>query len=561
MTSTVPVSPLSVIGSGALAWRFQDYRYQQRFLLFTGFIHDPLCTDAGAFQSEKKALAEALADRTSMVLVLFSSATVTDPVGKETPYGKHKADLEEMVSNSQRDYLVFRVPQMVGPGDHPGSLVHFLVDAIGQGRPFEIWEHARRHILDVDDVHLVVHSVLEKAEGRPSRVTLDLGRGQGEPAAEIVSVISSFLGKPHHGVLVNKGSSPVLSPFDPFPLTRSKEVIPGYLPLERSLEKYFGHLKGARPLLSIVVPTYNEEKGIGEFYRRTKAVLESLSPRFDHEILFVNDHSRDRTLDRLRELSSQDEKVRIIHFSRNFGNQVAITAGMDHARGDLAVIIDDDLQDPPEQILNLLAFWERGYKVVFGVRPNRKGVNPLFKAIALLYYRVIAYLSEIEIHKDTGDFRLVDRVVMDSLREMREENRYYRGMVSWVGFPQFGWVYERDKRYAGRSTFSLKKYVNFAFNGLTSFTDKPLFFASMLGFVITMVGFVFLGVLVVSKILDPSVSIRGWTSLMALIVFFGGIQLISIGIVGIYISKIYREVKRRPLYVIEEIRGFQSKKT
>jgi hypothetical protein len=214
-------------------------------------------------------------------------------------------------------------------------------------------------------------------------------------------------------------------------------------------------------------------------------------------------------------------------------------------------VIDDDLQDPPEIILNLISKWDKGYKVVYGVRPNRQGVNPLFKLTAKLYYRVIGSLSETKIPKDTGDFRLIDRVVIESLKKMKEENRYYRGMVAWVGYPQVGVIYERDKRYAGVSTFSFKKYVNFALNGLTSFTEKPLYFSSLAGLFITSISFVLAVILIVSRIIDPTVTIRGWTSLTVIILFFGGIQLLSTGILGVYISKIYREVKGRPLYIVE----------
>lgn len=315
------------------------------------------------------------------------------------------------------------------------------------------------------------------------------------------------------------------------------------------------------PLLSVIVPTYNEEHGIKEFYRRTKIVLNSLEPKFSHEIIFINDFSTDGTYDKLKELAKSDKQVKLINFSRNFGNQIAITAGIDCARGDIAVIIDDDLQDPPELIPKFIEQWEAGYKVVYGVRPNRQGVNPIFKYAAKLYYRIIGNLSETKIPKDTGDFRLIDKAVLDVLRNMREESRYYRGMVSWVGFKQIGIEYQRDRRYAGASTFSPAKYFRFAINGLTSFTDRPLYFSSILGMVITFISFVFLFILVGKKILDPSFSIPGWPSLITLVLFFGGIQLLSVGVVSIYISKIYREVKGRPLYIVEDTQNIENQKT
>jgi dolichol-phosphate mannosyltransferase len=305
-------------------------------------------------------------------------------------------------------------------------------------------------------------------------------------------------------------------------------------------------------LLSIIVPTYNEELGIDEFYRRTKEVVDSLAPEFDYELIFINDCSTDNTLVKLAGLAKIDKKIKIISFSKNFGNQAGITAGVDHAKGDVAVIIDDDLQDPPELIRQFIEQWKKGYKVVYGVRPKRKGVNPLFKLVAKLFYASLGKLSTTKIPPDTGDFRLLDRQVLNSLKNMREESRYYRGMVSWVGFKQIGVEYERDQRYAGKSTFTLKKYIHFALNGITSFTDQPLYFSTILGFIITIITFI-LGVqIIITKIMNPSFSIPGWPSLAVIILFFGGIQLLSIGVVSIYIGKIYREVKDRPLYIVEE---------
>ena len=312
-------------------------------------------------------------------------------------------------------------------------------------------------------------------------------------------------------------------------------------------------------LISIVVPTYNEEHGIHEFYRRTKAVLANLEPRFSHEIIFVNDHSRDQTYQKLLELSKADNTVKLINFSRNFGNQMGITAGLDYAQGEIAVIIDDDLQDPPELIPQFIAKWEEGYKVVYGVRPKRKNINPIFKFATEIFYKLISRLSDTSIPKYTGDFRLLDRKVIDTLKDMREENRYYRGMVAWVGFKQIGIEYERDSRYAGTSTFSPSKYFSFAVNGLTSFTDRPLYFSTLLGTIITIISFIFLATLLIQKIFNTNFSIPGWTSLVALMLFFGGLQLLSIGLVSVYISKIYREIKKRPLYIIEETINFDKK--
>lgn len=309
-------------------------------------------------------------------------------------------------------------------------------------------------------------------------------------------------------------------------------------------------------LITLIVPTYNEEKGINEFYRRVKSVLNSLKPGFSHEIIFINDFSTDRTYEVLKKLSSSDSCVKLINFSRNFGNQIAITAGIDHAKGDIAIIIDDDLQDPPELIPKFIEKWQLGYKVVYGVRPNRKGVNPFFKFFAKIYYRIMRTLSETQIPEDTGDFRLIDKSVIAVLRKMREESRYYRGLVSWVGFKQIGVEYQRDRRYSGSSTFSALKYLKFAVNGIVSFTDGPLYISCTLGLIVTTISFIFLLSLAVIKVVNPSFSIPGWPSMIMAVLFFGGIQLLSIGIVSIYISKIYREVKGRPLYIIDETSNF-----
>jgi dolichol-phosphate mannosyltransferase len=306
-------------------------------------------------------------------------------------------------------------------------------------------------------------------------------------------------------------------------------------------------------LLSIIVPTYNQEMGINEFYARIKAVLKSIEHEFDYEIVFVNDFSRDNTKSILRNLAKFDTKITVINFSRNFGNQIGIAAGIDHCRGDIAVIIDDDLQDPPEVILEFIKKWNLGYKVVYGIRKKRPGVSIAFRALANLYYRILNKLADIEIPNDTGDFRLIDKVIIDSLRKIKEENRYYRGLVTWLGYPQIGVVYERDERYAGKSNFSFGKYFNFAINGITAFTDKPLRILSFIGLFITSIAFFLIFAMVLIKLFYPQITIQGWTSLMILVTFFGGVQLLSIGILGIYVGKIYTETKGRPLYLIESI--------
>lgn len=313
-----------------------------------------------------------------------------------------------------------------------------------------------------------------------------------------------------------------------------------------------------KPLLSVVVPIYSEEKSINEFYNRTKKMLSNMESKIDHEIIFIDDGSKDKSLDLLKELNQKDKKVRVITFSRNFGHQFAITAGIDHAKGDSVVIIDGDLQDPPEVIPEMIAKWKEGYKVVYGVRKKRKGENVIKLLTSKLFYRLIKNLSHVEIPVDAGDFRLLDEKVVNILKSIREENRYIRGLISWIGFPQYGLLYKRDRRYAGETKYTLKKMIKFAFDGIISFSDKPLKITAYLGFVITMISFLASLKIIVGKITNPQLFISGWTSLILTVLFLGGIQLISLGIIGLYIGRQYGEIKRRPLYIISDKFGFQD---
>lgn len=315
-----------------------------------------------------------------------------------------------------------------------------------------------------------------------------------------------------------------------------------------------------KPLLSIVVPIYFEEDTIREFYTRMKAVLISIGPDLRHELIFVNDGSSDGSLVILKELAGRDSSVRVINFSRNFGHQIAITAGIDNAAGDAVVVIDGDLQDPPEVIRGMVEKWREGYKVVYGVRSTRKGESRFKLLSARLFYRLIAQLSEVKLPLNSGDFRLMDRVVVEVLSEIREENRYIRGLISWVGFSQYGLEYERDSRYAGETKFNVKKMVKFALDGITSFSDRPLRLSSKLGMVTTLFAFLAMIWLIIGRLFYPERSTAGWTSLFVVVLFLGGIQLISIGVLGEYIGRIYRETKQRPLYVIADRLGFASSK-
>lgn len=310
-------------------------------------------------------------------------------------------------------------------------------------------------------------------------------------------------------------------------------------------------MESLRRLMTVVVPVYFEESVIDAFYQRSVQALEPLASEFALEFVFVNDGSTDRTLEILLSLREKDSRIKIINFSRNFGHQIAVTAGLDHAKGDVVVVIDADLQDPPEVILEMLEKWRDGYKVVYGVRSERKGESAFKLWSARLFYRIMGRLSDIPIPLDTGDFRLMDRVVVEELRRMPEESRYIRGMVSWVGFRQCGHGYIRDARYAGKTKYTLKKMIRFAFNGITSFSEKPLILAGWVGMMATLVGFAYLVFIMAGKILNPSSVVSGWASLMGVVIFFGGIQLFSLGILGQYVGRVYREVKKRPLYVLD----------
>lgn len=309
-------------------------------------------------------------------------------------------------------------------------------------------------------------------------------------------------------------------------------------------------------VLSVIVPIFNEELVIPELYRRLCQVLEQVEGGY--EILFVNDGSRDRSFEILAELATVDPHVRVINLSRNFGHQIAITAGMDHAAGDAVVIIDADLQDPPELIHEMLAKWREGYDVIYAIRKSREGETAFKKFTASFFYRVLARITNLNIPVDTGDFRLMSRQAVDSLNRIREKNRFVRGLVSWVGFRQTGVLFERQERFAGETKYPLKKMLKFALDGITSFSFFPLQLATYSGFVVSGCSFLVMLAILVRKVLNPSYGVTGWSSLMVAILFLGGIQLITMGIIGEYIGRIYDEVKQRPLYFAKDMLGFSQ---
>jgi len=308
-----------------------------------------------------------------------------------------------------------------------------------------------------------------------------------------------------------------------------------------------------RPLVSVVSPVYQEEQCIEEFHERVSACLTTLAQQFDHEIVYVNDGSTDRSLELLQTIARDDDHVRVVDLSRNFGHQVALSAGVDHARGDVVVVIDADLQDPPEVIPEMIEKWQKGFKVVYGVRVNRAGETRFKLFTSKVYYGLIDRVSEVPLPRQAGDFRLLDRAVVDVLARMPERNRYVRGMVAWTGFAQCAVEYERDPRFAGDTKYTFRKMLHLAFDGITSFSDRPLRLATQLGLIVMTAAFAFAGWVIVATIVDPGGGGRGWPSLMAVVALLGGIQLLCIGVLGEYIGRIYRETKGRPLYVVSEV--------
>ena len=309
-------------------------------------------------------------------------------------------------------------------------------------------------------------------------------------------------------------------------------------------------------MISIVVPLYNEEEVIHESYRRLTEVMKNTGE--DYELILVNDGSRDKTAYLAAELAKQDFHVKLICFSRNFGHQIAITAGMDYAKGDAVVIIDADLQDPPEVIPEMIAKWKEGYHVVYGKRIKRHGETLFKKVTAKLFYRFLQHMTQIDIPTDTGDFRLIDRKVCDAMKRLNEKNRYVRGLVSWVGFKQYALEYVRDERFAGETKYPFKKMLKLAMDGVTSFSYKPLKIATFVGFCLSGLSFLYLIFILIQKLIGIPTA-WGWASLLAVQLFFNGVILIILGILGAYVGRIYEECKERPLYIVQEEIGFEEK--
>jgi dolichol-phosphate mannosyltransferase len=312
-------------------------------------------------------------------------------------------------------------------------------------------------------------------------------------------------------------------------------------------------------LLSVVIPCFNEELVLRAAHQRLSQTLSAIED-FDYELIFVDDGSQDRTFEILAELQSHDRHARAIRLSRNFGHQIAVTAGLEAASGEVIVVIDADLQDPPEVISEMVKLWRQGNHVVYGSRTTRPGESRFKLMTAKAYYRIINRLSDTSIPVDTGDFRLMDRKVVEVLLAMPERGRFLRGMVSWIGFRQVALPYERDVRHAGRTKYSLLRMMRFAMDGILSFSVVPLRLAAFSGLVaiwLALAGIVVAVVVRVLRLYDLQLG-RGWASLFVAVLFMGGVQLLTLGVMGEYLGRIYTEVKRRPLYAVQERLGFTA---
>ena len=303
--------------------------------------------------------------------------------------------------------------------------------------------------------------------------------------------------------------------------------------------------------VSVVVPMYYEEKVVEECYNRLITVLKGIEG-YNYEIIFVNDGSKDKTLELLQEIAKKDKNVKVISFSRNFGHQCAVTAGIKYVTGDAVVIIDADLQDPPEVIPDMLNLWEEGNEVIYGKRKTRKGESAFKLMTAKMFYQTLNMLSDVKIPKDTGDFRLVDRKVIDVINSLPEHNKFLRGLFSWVGFKQYAYEYERQERFAGETKYPLKKMLKLASDGIISFSSKPLKLVGGIGIFSIIISFILLVYAILAYIFKFNGLTAGWTSIIVAITFFAGVQLLSIWLISEYIARIYDESKKRPEYIIDK---------
>lgn len=308
-------------------------------------------------------------------------------------------------------------------------------------------------------------------------------------------------------------------------------------------------IQKTKPVYSVIAPVYNETGSIGEFYKAVEIVMSGLEEPW--ELILVDDGSSDGSTDKIRDLAAKDEHVKPVIFARNFGHQIAVTAGLDYSRGDAVMIIDADLQDPPEVMLDLIAKWKDGYEVVYAVRRKREGESWFKLATASLFYRLIYRITDVKIPLDTGDFRLLDRKIVDIMGQMRERHRFLRGMAAWIGFKQVGVEYDRKERFAGQTKYPFRKMLKLALNAITSFSYFPLQVATYLGFVSAGISILAIPIVAYLRLALHEALLGQATTLIA-VLFLGGVQLITLGILGEYIGRIYDEAKGRPLYIVSE---------
>jgi glycosyltransferase involved in cell wall biosynthesis len=311
--------------------------------------------------------------------------------------------------------------------------------------------------------------------------------------------------------------------------------------------------------VSILIPAYNEQAVLQKLFARL-TTLANTTKEYEFEFFFVNDGSHDKTLEIIRDYAETDERVSYLNLSRNFGKEIAMIAALDHVSGDATVIIDADLQDPPELIPEMISWWEKGYDDVYARRSSRQGESWLKKTTSRLFYKTLQSVTRIPIQKDTGDFRLLDRRAVEALKQIRESQRYTKGYFSWIGFKKKEITYDRDPRAAGETHFNYLKLINLAVEGIVSFSTAPLRLATVMGTVVAVATFVYLVYIVIRTILFGT-NLAGYPSTMAVILFLGGAQLLSLGIIGEYIGRIFNETKNRPLYLIEELHVGTRKKT
>lgn len=304
-----------------------------------------------------------------------------------------------------------------------------------------------------------------------------------------------------------------------------------------------------KKLITILVPAYNEEDVLNMLYERLNAIMNS-NENYDFEILFINDGSKDNTLNIIKSLREKDNRVCYLNLSRNFGKEIAMIAGLDYSKGDAVIIIDADLQDPPELIPQMIEFWEQGYDDVYAKRRSRKGETWLKKFTSKMYYKTLQSVTNIEIQKDTGDFRLLDRRCVEALKQFRESQRYTKGLFSWIGYNKKEILYDRDPRAAGKTKWNYKKLINLSIDGITSFTTVPLRWSAIIGLLISMTGFIYMLAIIIKTIVS-GVDVPGYASTMVVILFIGGIQLIFLGVIGEYLGRSFYETKNRPIYFVD----------